>query len=121
SIANLDKSVTVKLLDLGGDPSGVLTTMLTTYPWYSTAVVPAGTYQVNSKPVTTLVVPNFLLVTDRMSDDVAEALVRGLFNATGQLAGVNSAALAIDIHTAIYTDPVPLHPGAAAYYRSAKV
>jgi hypothetical protein len=88
---------------------------------YGTAVVPAGTYQRGSEAVTTLVVPNFLLVTDRMSDDVAEALVRGLFNATGQLVVVNAAALAIDLHTAIYTEPVPLHPGAEAYYRSAKI
>jgi TRAP transporter TAXI family solute receptor len=121
SIASLDKSVGIRLLDLGTDPSNVLQTMLTRYPVYGTAVVPAGTYQANSPPVTTLVVPNFLLVTDQMPDDVAEALVRGLFDATGQLVGVNSAALAIDVHTAIYTDPVPLHPGAEAYYRSAKI
>jgi TRAP transporter TAXI family solute receptor len=88
---------------------------------YGTAVVPAGTYVPGGDAVTTLVVPNFLLVTDRMPDDVAEALVRGLFNAAPHLAVVNTAALAIDVHTAIYTDPVPLHPGAEAYYRSAKV
>jgi TRAP-type uncharacterized transport system substrate-binding protein len=34
---------------------------------------------------------------------------------------VNAAALGIDVHSAIYTQPVPLHPGAAAYYRSAKI
>jgi TRAP transporter TAXI family solute receptor len=121
SIVNLDKSVTVRLLDLGNDPSGVLTKMTTTYPVYGTAVVPAGTYQAGSDPVTTLTVPNFLLVTDRMPNDVAEALVNGLFNAADQLARVNRAALAIDVHTAIYTDPVLLHPGAENYYRSAKV
>jgi uncharacterized protein len=120
SIATLDRLVTVRLLDLGTDPSGVLRTMQTEYPVYGTAVVPAGTYQAGSEASTTLVVPNFLLVTDRMSDDVAQALVRGLFDATNQLAVVNSAALAIDIHTAIYTEPVPLHPGAMEYYRSTK-
>jgi hypothetical protein len=121
SIANLDKSVTIRLLDLGSDPSGVLPKMLAKFPVYGTAVVPVGTYQAGSGSVTTLTVPNFLLVTDRMSNDVAEALVHGLFNAADQLATVNKAALAIDVHTAIYTDPVRLHPGAEAYYRSAKV
>ncbi|HEX4723161.1 MAG TPA: TAXI family TRAP transporter solute-binding subunit, partial [Pseudonocardiaceae bacterium] len=120
SIAKLDRSVRVRLLDLGTDPSGVLRTVQREFPVYGTAVVPAGTYQPGSEAVTTLVVPNFLLVTDLMSDDVAEALVRGLFDSTNQLVVVNTAALAIDIHTAIYTEPVPLHPGAMDYYRSAK-
>lgn len=121
SIAHLDQQIPVQLLDLGADPSGVLGTVLARYPVYSTAVVPAGTYGTGSPAVTTLAVPNFLLVTDRMPDDVAEALAGGLFAAEDQLAVVNRAALAIDIHTAIYTEPVPLHPGAEAYYRSAKV
>jgi len=72
--------------------------------------------------VTTLTVPNFLLATDRMPNDVAQALVSGLFGATDVLAGVNPhAALGIDIHNAIYTGPVPLHPGAVTYYQNAKI
>jgi TRAP transporter TAXI family solute receptor len=121
SIARLARTVPVRLLDLGGDDSGVLHRMLDRYPVYGSALVPAGTYGVDNRSVTTLTVPNFLLVTDRMPDDVAEALVSGLFAATGKLAGVNAAALGIDVHSAIYTQPVPLHPGAAAYYRSAKI
>ena len=122
SIANLDRSVPVKLLDLGNkDSVAVLSAMLKNYPVYSQAVVPAGTYGQGSPQVTTLAVPNVLLVTDRLPDDVADALVRGLFDAAQQLAVVNPAALAIDVHSAIFTEPVPLHPGAEAYYRSAKV
>jgi hypothetical protein len=121
SITQLAASVPIRLLNLGTDPSGVLNTMLDRFPVYGAAPVPAATYGVRNVPVTTLTVPNFLLVTDRMPDDVAEALVRGLFDATGKLAGVNSAALAIDVHSAIYTQPVPLHPGAEAYYRSTKM
>lgn len=120
SIANLAKAVPVRLLDLGNDPSGVLQTMVNRFPVYRTAVVPAGTYGPGTAAVNTLVVPNFLLVTDRMPDDVAQALVNGLFHATDQLVVVNAAARAIDVHAAIFTDPVPLHPGAEAYYRSTK-
>lgn len=111
----------IRLLDLGTDPSHAMRTVLDKYPVYGTAVIPVGTYRPGSPPVTTLVVPNFLLVTDAMPDDVSNALVSSLFAAAPQLAGVNSAAEAIDIHTAIYTDPVPLHPGAEAYYRSSKI
>jgi TRAP-type uncharacterized transport system substrate-binding protein len=55
-----------------------------------------------------------------MPDDVAEALVRGLFDARGALATANSAALSIDVHPGIETQPVPLHPGALRYYRAQK-
>jgi hypothetical protein len=120
SITGLDKAMPIRLLDLGSDPSGVVATMVNRFPEYRTAVVPTGFYGPGMAAVTTLVVPNFLLVTDRMPDDVAQALVRGLFNATSQLVAANPAARAIDIHSAIFTDPVPLHPGAEAYYRSTK-
>jgi hypothetical protein len=121
SITKLSRSVPLRLLDLGTDPSGVLRAMLNKYSVYGTALVPAATYGAGNVSVTTLTVPNFLLVTDRMPNDVAEALVRALFDATGRLVGVNAAALGIDVHSAIYTQPVPLHPGAELYYRSAKL
>lgn len=120
SITHLAGSTPVRLLDLDNDPSGVLQSMLTAYPVYGTALVPAGTYGLANPSVTTLTVPNFLLVTDRMRDDVAEALVAALFGATHTLVGVNAAALGIDVHSAIYTQPIPLHDGAQAYYRTAK-
>lgn len=117
SITALSKTTPIRLLDL----SGVAQAMHDKYPVYDTAVVPAGTYGLH-RQVTTITVPNFLLVTDRMPDDVAQALVSGLFSATDVLAGVNPhAALGIDIHNAIFTGPVPLHPGAVTYYRNAKI
>ena len=86
---------------------------------YGTASIPASTYN-QPGPVTTLLVPNFLIVPKSMSDDVAEALVRGLFDARQQLALANPAALSIDVHPGIETQPIPLHPGALRYYRDKK-
>ncbi len=86
---------------------------------YGTATIPASTYN-QLVPVTTLVVPNFLVVPKSMHDDVAEALVRGLFDARSQLADANPAALSIDVHPGIETQPIPLHPGALRYYRAQK-
>jgi TRAP transporter TAXI family solute receptor len=86
---------------------------------YGTATIPASTYD-QGAPVTTLVVPNFLVVRQSMNADVAEALVRGLFDARHQLAQANQAALSIDVHPGIETQPLPLHPGALRYYRAEK-
>jgi TRAP transporter TAXI family solute receptor len=86
---------------------------------YGTASIPASTYN-QAGPVTTLLVPNFLVVSSAMPDDVAEALVRGLFDARPQLAQANPAALSIDVHPGIETQPIPLHPGALRFYRAEK-
>lgn len=122
SITALSKQMDIRLLDLQTDPSKVLAAMRAAHPEYNQAVVPDGTYGRGNGPVTTLTVPNFLLVTDRMPADVAQALVSGLFSATNVLVGVNPhAALGIDLQEAIYTEPVQLHPGAVDYYRNAKI
>jgi uncharacterized protein len=116
-ITELARAVPIRLLALD---QTTLTAMLATYPVYSAAVVPAGTYGTGNGPVTTITVPNFLLVTDLMPDDVARALVSGLFGAADTLVRDDPVALGIDVHNAIYTGSVPLHPGAVAYYRGAK-
>jgi TRAP transporter TAXI family solute receptor len=115
-ITDLAAVVPVRLLDLTED----MPTMRNQYPVYNTASIPVSTYNLAGGPVTTLAVPNYLLVTDAMAPDVAEALTRGLFDAHGELAAANRAALAIDIHSAIETDPVPLHQGAMRFYRDEK-
>jgi len=91
------------------------------HPVYGSATLPASTYNLPSGPVTTLVVRNFLLVSESMPDDVAEALVRQLFEGQPDLVKAHSAARTIEQRSAIETSPVPLHDGAMRYYREAKV
>jgi uncharacterized protein len=113
SISRLAQRSPIRLIDL----SDVLPAIRGAYPEYETATIPASAYELGS-PVTTLRLPNFLLVTDRMSPEVAEALTRGLFNARPALAAANPAARSIDIWAGIETIPIPLHDGAVNYYRS---
>ena len=65
-------------------------------------------------------VPNLLLVRADMPDDLAEAITAALFAAQSDLVGAHPEARHLDQRNAITTTPVPLHPGAAAYYRAAK-
>lgn len=106
----------IRLLDLTPD----LPALRKIYPVYNTATIPTSTYALPGRAVTTLSVPNYLLATGSMPADLAAALLDGLFAAHAELARANRAALSIDIHSAIETDPVPLHPGAARYYREHK-
>ena len=63
---------------------------------------------------------NVLLVRAEMPDDVAYALVAALFSRQEQIAQSSPNALTIDMRAAIGTQPVPLHPGAENWFRSAR-
>ncbi|WP_372668634.1 TAXI family TRAP transporter solute-binding subunit [Amycolatopsis kentuckyensis] len=115
TLAAYNGTQSLRLLDI----ADVMPKMQEINQVYGTASIPASTYN-QPGPVTTLLVPNFLIVPKSMSDDVAEALVRGLFDARQQLALANPAALSIDVHPGIETQPIPLHPGALRYYRDKK-
>ncbi|MEU4741835.1 TAXI family TRAP transporter solute-binding subunit [Actinosynnema sp. NPDC023658] len=117
AVTALASTVKLRMLDLGD----VLPKLRQLYPVYGSATLPASAYQLEGGPVVTLVVRNFLLVNDTMSDDVAEALVRGLFQAQPALVAASPVARSIEVRSAIETTPIELHPGAMRYYRDVKV
>jgi TRAP transporter TAXI family solute receptor len=80
--------------------------------------VPASAYHLKS--VATIAVPNFLIVPRRMSDDLAFDLARMLLEQRDVLARAHPAAENLDVRSAVATLPVPLHPGAADYFKSVK-
>jgi TRAP-type uncharacterized transport system substrate-binding protein len=65
-------------------------------------------------------VPNLLVVSASMPDDLAFDLTRLLMERRDVLAAAHPAAERLDLRAAIATEPVPLHRGAARYYRSVK-
>ncbi|MFD1146307.1 TAXI family TRAP transporter solute-binding subunit [Saccharothrix hoggarensis] len=117
AVTTLATTVKLRMLDLGD----VLPKLRQAYPVYGSATLPASAYQLEGGPVVTLVVRNFLLVNDTMPDDVAEALVRGLFQAQPRLVEASPVARSIEVRSAIETTPIELHPGAMRYYRDVKV
>ncbi|MGW5052520.1 TAXI family TRAP transporter solute-binding subunit [Actinokineospora sp. NPDC004072] len=117
SIEELAKIRPIRLVDM----SDILPKLINRYPVYNAELIPASTYRLPGQAVNTLAVPNYLLATDAMPADLARALVETLFEAQPALVRANRAAMAIDIHSAIETDPVPLHPGAIRYYREQKI
>ncbi|MFJ3474888.1 TAXI family TRAP transporter solute-binding subunit [Microbacterium maritypicum] len=83
---------------------------------YRPADVPAGTYGLqDSAP--TMAVPNYLVTAASTPDAVARDVLAGLFDARLRIAGEVPTAALLDRRSAIFTGPVPLHPGAADYYR----
>ncbi|OEV04714.1 hypothetical protein AN216_07175 [Streptomyces oceani] len=89
---------------------------------YRAAVMPADAYPAiqQGEPVNTLAVANLLVTTDRTDPMTAEALTRSLINSRDEIGNQVHAAQKVDLRTAIYTDPLPLHEGARRYYREVK-
>src|SRR5512146_606715 len=90
-------------------------------PAYIHAVVPANTYNGQGTDVPTAAVQNFLVTHEGVPDDVVYGMTKALWTNLDQLVAAHSAAKAIDIKKATQNMPVPMHPGAAKYYREAGI
>jgi uncharacterized protein len=118
-ITQLARDTNIRLLDMGQ----LMPAVRAKYSYYSAAAIPLSTYpglKNPPPPPTTLIVPNLLLVTDRLSVDAARTLTAGIFEAQPRLASRITAAYSIDVRAAIETLPIQLHPGALEYYRDQK-
>jgi len=87
--------------------------------FYTERSIPAATYNLGHE-VPTISVPNLLVVNSAMPPAVASKLTRLLFNAKPHLVTVHPEAKRLHRRAATTTYPVPLHPGAADYYRDVK-
>lgn len=116
AITGLAGRMPIRLLDV----SAALPELTARYgPFYAEAPILADTYA-GVDPVRTVSVPSLLVVGSEMPDDVAAALARAVLDSREELARLHPATYQLSPRTAVATSPVPLHPGAARYYRDAK-
>lgn len=86
---------------------------------YRAATIPQATYQqVGDTP--TLAVPNYLVTLDTTSNALVYGLTRILFEEKDALTAAVVPARSLNSRSAIFTGPVPIHPGAQRYYREIK-
>lgn len=87
-----------------------------TYPFFKPVTIPRGTYRGQDSDVPTIGVDNLLVVRAGLSDEVVHQMTRVLIESLPTLTRAHVAARGIDLDQAPAT-PIPLHPGAARYYR----
>jgi TRAP transporter TAXI family solute receptor len=101
--------------------------LVTAYPDpYAPAMIPATAYA--GVPATrTVAVPNVLLVRNDLPDDLVYAITDTIFTHTGAIASAGRRdvealpeAWQINVRRGISTASIPLHPGAAAWFRDRK-
>ncbi len=79
--------------------------------------IPAGTYPGQKKDVNTIAQPNFLAVNADVSEEHVYKLTKAIYENLPFLQAIHKATKAMDIKKAMAGLPVPLHPGAAKYYK----
>ena len=89
---------------------------------YRAAVMPADAYPSvqRGSPVESVAVANLLVTTDQMDSALTEGLTRAVIKNRDHIGRQVHAAQRVDLRTAIYTDPLPLHSGAQRYYQDVK-
>jgi len=84
---------------------------------YSDETIPKGTYKGVTKDVPTIVVPNYLVVSEKMDDKLAHDLTKLLFDQKQDLVAVHPEAKNLDPARAKEViAPIELHPGAKQYF-----
>jgi hypothetical protein len=84
-------------------------------PIFARTTLPDGVYSgVGATPV--LGVPNVLVASSEMDDDLAYAITSALFTNIAELQAVHPAANQTTVDFTLAATPIPLHPGAIRYY-----
>jgi TRAP transporter TAXI family solute receptor len=85
---------------------------------YSLSVIPANTYSSNSQAVTTLGVRTAVITTTRLRESVAYEITKALFENIDDFRRLHPDFATLSASDMIpMAAAVPLHPGAARYYR----
>ncbi|KUL52369.1 hypothetical protein ADL22_05385 [Streptomyces sp. NRRL F-4489] len=90
--------------------------------YYRAAVMPADAYPLvqNGQAVKTIAVANLLVTTDREDAALTFGITRTVIRSRDAIGHEVHAAQNVDLRTAVFTDPLPLHQGARDYYVSVK-
>jgi TRAP transporter TAXI family solute receptor len=87
------------------------------YPIWNRFVVKAGTYPGQKNDINTISQPNFLAVQPDVSEETIYLVTKTIYENLPFLNNIHKATKAMRLERAINGLPVPLHPGAAKYYK----
>jgi TRAP transporter TAXI family solute receptor len=87
---------------------------------YSETDIPADAYDGLEQDVSTIVVPNYLVVNESMDEELAHDLTELLFDRKDELVQVHPEAENLDPETAQEVIGLELHPGAERYFEESE-
>lgn len=115
-LSQLARSGSVRLIPVGRDATNQLRA---DYPFLRRIIIPPPQLQ-QSEPIETFGTEYLLVGRQDLGEEVAYQLTKEFFSALPELAGKYPEAARIDPELGP-TTPIPLHPGAARYYREREI
>jgi TRAP transporter TAXI family solute receptor len=114
SAVELSAAAGARLIPLAGAP---IDRLLHEYPFFRAAAIPRGAYPGVTEAVHTIGVDGLLICRRDLDQDLVYDLTRRFFDALPTLSLSRGTLRLIDLDEAPAT-PIPLHEGAARYYRA---
>lgn len=97
---------------------GLIKSLVDMYPFYSKVVIPKGTYKGMEQDVPTITTMAQWVVDEQVPEEVVYRLTKGLWEGGAQkMAEAHAKGKDVTLKTALGSMAIPLHPGAAKYYR----
>jgi TRAP transporter TAXI family solute receptor len=87
------------------------------YPIWTRYVIKGGTYPGQEKDIRTVAQPNFLACRPDLPEETVYLITKTIFENLSFLHNIHKATMAMTLRRATTGLPVPLHPGAAKYYK----
>jgi uncharacterized protein len=114
AITDAAQSHSLKIIPLGGPEVGAL---LKEQPYYTRVQLPANTYKGQTAPVDTLAVMAVWTAHDGVPDNIAYEVTKALYENVAIMGQVHVQGKNITLGNATAVGSVPLHPGAARYFK----
>jgi TRAP transporter TAXI family solute receptor len=111
SIKDLANSVEIVVVEIPAD------VVAKAGPPFQSGIIPANTYQGQTANVNAALVQNYLVTRSDLSDDAVYQMTKAVYDNIPELVAAHAAARAINLQNAAKQSPVPLHPGAAKYFK----
>jgi len=87
------------------------------YNLWSRFTIPPGTYPGQDKAIETFSQPNFMAVRADIDEEAVYRITKTIYDNLDFLENIHQATSNMDLKSAITGLPVPLHPGAARFFR----
>jgi uncharacterized protein len=117
AVTDMNASIGVRLIPVD---RGIVERIRSDYPFVKPMVIPKRTYRGQEDDLGTLGVDNILVCRDDLPEELVYQVTKVLFESLGALAASDPAARLIDPEQGP-TTPIPLHPGAARFYREREI
>lgn len=86
-------------------------------PPFVKVAIPANTYTGQTAAVPTAAVVNYLVTHEGMKEETVYQMTKAIYDSLPDLGAAHAAARSIKLENALDGMPLPLHPGAARYFK----